>query len=72
MIEKYQKEPNENMLNNKGILDICKANQIIDAMQMHNYNCDYDKTIELYDKYRDVFSNNAFSDSFLNVDGENT
>ncbi|MDD5020546.1 MAG: radical SAM protein [Endomicrobiaceae bacterium] len=48
-------------------IDAEKANQIIDDMQMHNYNCDYDRTIELYDKYHDVFSNDIFfSNKMLN------
>ncbi|MDD3065371.1 MAG: radical SAM protein [Endomicrobiaceae bacterium] len=60
MNEKYQKKTKDSILNNKDVFDIDEANQIIDAMQMHNYNCDYDKTIELYGKYKSVFSNDAF------------
>lgn len=41
-------------------IDIEKANQIIDSMQTYNYNSDYEKTIELYNKYRDVFANDDF------------
>jgi len=49
------------------IPDVDKLSHIIKSMQTFNYNSDYDKTIQLYDKYREIVSDNDFiSNQLLN------
>lgn len=48
-------------------LNLQEAKYIIDSMQIHNYNCDYDETIKIYNKYSSIFSKDIFlSNKMLN------